>query len=356
MAMALVDMAASFFNVFKLLQFFYGNSDITCKIRGTSSRIGIFTSLLLTVMIAFYRHRAICYPFSRQWSVKSSILVSFGCFLLAVVISAPIAYFGHAYYLGPRLLICDLYGQIELVANIYSSGQAAIYLISCTTVVGLYSKIFLVIRASQKVRKTVLGGQRGTGTNVKLAGNELSSSSLSASGINTSVSVVMTNINVSDQNNLVTQNNAAHSCVNPGYELEEKHNDRMNVSKDKTVSNGLNDLSVSHSNIDGKNENASRATREKTVAKPSSNTGEHRVTLMLLVITAVLLITWLPTVAYNYLTTIQLIKIHQQTIGGPITYLLLQLKYITHFTNFFIYMAINRKFRQECYNLLSCKK
>ncbi|XP_072164891.1 uncharacterized protein [Diadema setosum] len=328
-ALAVVDLISSSFNVLKVVVFFSGVSDVHCVIEMVSLRSGVLTAALLTVTIAVYRFRAIVTPFSRPISPLTATWVSLGCFVFAFTYNSPFIYLSRAHEEGEKMT-CMVFGHIAWVGVTYAWSQTIIFSLSSLVSSILYFKIFRVIRGQQKVRRELTGGH-------VLKNTQSGICSVSSSVFADNKCVPKTVDFPSDESNAETFKSVETKDCPDDADLQMKSNN-----------NPVHDQTGTTTEIPA---------LSSKIKKKSNN--EHRTTVMLFVVSIVFFVSWLPSVSFDVIVTRELRDIvlfhYEKPLVAIVAYAGGQLKYINHVINVFVYAAVNRRFREDCLKAMSCK-
>ncbi|XP_072164889.1 uncharacterized protein [Diadema setosum] len=354
-ALAVVDLISSSFNVLKVVVFFSAVSDVYCVIEMVSLRSGVLAAALLTVTIAVYRFRAIVTPFSRPVSPLTATWVSLGCILLAFAYSLPFIYVTRAHEEGEKV-ICLMFGDVVWVGTTYSWSQTAIFSLSSLLSSVLYFKIFRVLRVQQTVRLE-LTGQHVTRNTQPAA--YVVSVNVSSDGncVRENLDLPSRDTNVETIGQLGTfvkaQNSMKGGYVTVLYRTNDPKGTTMNIKKTPGVDAGQSTTPVHPSSLP-----TDTGTRSKmTITKKENN--DHRTTVMLFIVSIIFFVSWLPSVANDVIASKEgsgVIFLHdEKPLLTLLVYAVTQLKYINHVINVFVYAAVNRRFREDCIQVLSWK-
>ncbi|XP_041486066.1 uncharacterized protein LOC121432271 [Lytechinus variegatus] len=130
-----------------------------------------------------------------------------------------------------------------------------------------------------------------------------------------------------------------------------------NANEDQTVKDGHFQEQDMENGDDPNATEQAKAVEPRRKVDPTSAQPEdkgHHVTRLLFIITVIFLLTWFPSIAYEYLPT-NLTMSREHTLSST-TLLLVQLKLSNHFINVFVYLAVNAKFRRQVRELFCCCK
>ncbi|XP_072177008.1 uncharacterized protein [Diadema setosum] len=311
-ALAVVDLVGSVISGVKIVAvFFHDENPWACFIEVIGSRSPLFASLLLTTSIAAYRHRAVCNPFGKRVGRRAAAWLSLTCTIFAFAVHVPFFFITTSQKLG-REYGCNVYGNIAWVQNVYARSQAVLFCASALPVTVLYALILKHIRHHQEIRREILSDTAVPEPIPKMK---------SAGAIfSISKSVKMTDQAPSDD---FAEN---VEPIPPHPSAEKEPPSRQNVDKARSGPRNV----------------------------PRS---DHKTTQMLIIITAVFFLLWLPSVVLDQLSFAQIRHISATIPNGTfMLYFLYQVKYISHITNLFVYIAVNRRFRDNCKKLLLGQK
>ncbi|XP_072168435.1 uncharacterized protein [Diadema setosum] len=349
MALAVNDLISSSFNFVKVFMSFFGDDDVRCIIEIVSLRSGILTAAFLTTSIAVYRAKAIITPFSRPFSLEFAMWLSLFCFLAAFVFNSPFIFLTRARLVG-GIAMCDSFGDVAWARSAYSWLQSVVFSSSSLVAGMLYSKIFKVIREQQVVRSRLTNGLRMKRACPSIS-KELSSAVTSNSQIppvvDIAVEATLSSTLVDNHAHAVPTNNS-----NFGAESQEgPYVTSTPVVHVKTIQQSPANKSIRVS--EAKDGQPTSSTRMKV----NSGADERRTTAMLVIVSFVFFVTWLPSVAFDMIGANKgsnLNSLHQQVmpVVSILYYGISQLKYVNHVINVFVYGVINRRFRLECRKLL----
>ncbi|XP_072177010.1 uncharacterized protein [Diadema setosum] len=313
-ALAVVDLLGSVISGVQIAAvFFHDEHPWACFIEIIASRSALFASLFLTTSIAAYRHQAVCNPFGRRVGRRAAAWVSLTCTILAFAVHVPFFFITTSHKAG-REYACNMYGNIAWAVYVYSRSQAVLFCASALPVTVLYALILKHIRYYQEIRREVLGD--------KAVSEPVSKSKAVGSVCSISKSVATSSSLVSS-------------------------NDFSNVEPIPTQPSGKGL---------GKGGLPSRQNVDKARNGPRNvPRSDHKTTQMLIIITAVFFLLWLPSVVLDQLSFAQISHI-ATIVPSALLYFLYQAKYVSHITNLFVYIAVNRRFRDNCKKLLICKK
>ncbi|XP_072164890.1 uncharacterized protein [Diadema setosum] len=338
-ALSVVDLISSSFNVQKVVVFFSGVSDVHCVIEMVSLRSGVLAAALLTVTIAVYRFRAIVTPFSRPISPLTATWVSLGCFVFAFTYNSPFIYLSQAHEEEGKMT-CMMFGDIAWVGVTYAWSQTIIFSLSSLVSSILYFKIFRVIRGQQKVRRELTGGH-------VLENIQSGICSVSSFVFADNKCVPKTVDFPSDESNGETFNSVKTKDCPDDADIQIKSNN-----------NPVHDQTGTTTEIPALVGQSAAVAHLSTKNKKRSN-NDHRTTVMLFIVSIVFFVSWLPSVSFDVLVTRELGEIvlfhYEKPLVATSVYAATQLKYINHVINVFVYAAVNRRFREDCLKAMSCK-
>ncbi|XP_072164886.1 uncharacterized protein [Diadema setosum] len=355
MALAIDDLISSMFNALKVAVFFSGVSDVYCIIEMVSLRSGVLAAAFLTVTIAVYRFRAVVTPFSRPTSLRSAACVSLGCLASAFVFNSPAILLNRAVEREGNIM-CVAFGDMAWVGITYSWSQTAVFSLSSLISSLLYFKIFRVIRGQQVVRRELTSGhlaRKDTLPAVYQISSTVAADHKSVIKITDSVD----NTGAGSSFKLSTYS-TNKDCIRGNQTEGTKPDDRGN----STLLEPANDEAVEGATGETTATTADQPTARKIPSQTTSrkkDSYDHRTTLMLLIVCIVFFLSWLPSVVFDVYSVREgsgSLSFHDQhPLPAMLVYAVTQIKYINHIINVFIYAFVNRRFRKECIQLLSCK-
>ncbi|XP_072177005.1 uncharacterized protein [Diadema setosum] len=320
-ALAVVDLVGSVINGVKIAAvFFHDEHPWACFIEVIGSRSPLFASLLITTSIAAYRHRAVCNPFGKRVGRRAAAWLSLTCTVVAFSVHVPFFFITTSYKLG-REYFCNVYGNIAWVQNVYARSQAVLFCASALPVTVLYALILKHIRYYQGIRREILSD--------KFASERTSKS----------------------------ETLGAVSCISKSIDMACNSSDPLSnnfspIAMDSHTAN----LKPSPPHPSDMKEPASRQNLDQAQARPRNvRKSDHKTTQMLIIITAVFFLLWLPSVVLDQLSIAQISHIGSIIPRGML-YFLYQVKYVSLITNLFIYTAVNRRFRDNCKKLFLSQK
>ncbi|XP_072177007.1 uncharacterized protein [Diadema setosum] len=166
-ALAVVDLVGSVISGMKIAAvFFHDEHPWACFLEIIGSRSALFAGLFLTTSIAAYRYQAVCHPFGKRVGRWAAAWLSLTCTILAFAVHVPFFFITTSQKAGSGY-ICNIYGNIAWVRSVYSRSQAVLFCASALPVTALYVLILKNIRRHQKIRRKVLSDQPVSGPKSK---------------------------------------------------------------------------------------------------------------------------------------------------------------------------------------------
>ncbi|XP_041458367.1 5-hydroxytryptamine receptor 2B-like [Lytechinus variegatus] len=314
-ALAVVDVIACVMNGMKIpIAFFHDEHPWACYIEVIGARSPLYAGLFLTISIAFYRYQAVCKPFDRRFGRRASTLVSICCPIIAFGLHIPFFFITKSMKRRGQYG-CNVYGDISWGRDVYAKSQAIIFFVSALVITTLYIRIYKFIRAHQIIRQQ------------------------------------MTNRYSSD-------------CQGrPGENIDTKAESVLSVSADISKSDitvsaegesiGITEMTSSVDIKPAKLKKAfQKATSHKMKRPAKKLQSDHKTTQVVIIITVLFFLLWLPNIVIDQIPNDQITRILlAKDNGSLIFYFTLQVKYISHITNVFVYILAFRRFRQTCCRL-----
>ncbi|XP_063963299.1 uncharacterized protein LOC135153070 [Lytechinus pictus] len=393
-ALAVVDLIASIISGMKIVMVFYHDEHPwACFIEVVAARSALYAGLFLTIWIAVYRYQAVCRPFNKRIGRRSATLIAIGCAVVAFVLHIPFFFITTSVKLGSEYG-CNVYGNTPWGRDVYAKTQAIVFCVSALAISVLYVRIYNFIRAHQIIRQKLTIGSAFVGRDLAKTVNDKTLPTPSAiPSVSATCATVASTSEPDDTNRQMT----AHYSLSYNNELGSDICDSQQKPVVKTMSNAedaveLRILKKSASNInintESRNDQTSFQENESVPAisntkrlfaiskkksqtlttdtksikdtgkaphhptndktKPSSsklqNTqSDHKTTKVVIIITVIFFILWLPNIIIDQVPFHQLNR-----VKAVIIYTFYQIKYISHITNVFVYSFTYRRFRQTC--------
>ena len=306
------------------------SSEYLCRLPRLITIISMYSSVFLTTAVAFDRYYCVCRPHERKMTpFRAKVLVTLSI-VLSILVSLPNLFaFGLVelpYGLGT---ICSRVGESWLV--IFQKSLMYIsFIISSLLVVILYRKVFQAIKI-QRLRLRTFDHSIQTALPTEVVAEMKEGTTV------TSLSQVQP---ISDAPPRPPREAFVHSNTE-GDPLPSRPIG-SSIGEHLQVPNGLNNQTV--------DEQIQRARKEKAAAAYSI---QRRTTKMLLLTTAVFLITWIPALLLNLIPPSRLAQTNRQ--NPAVVYAMRSLTnivLINHAINPVIYGFVNKRFRNDCVKVL----
>ncbi|XP_054773632.2 oxytocin receptor-like [Lytechinus pictus] len=358
--MAVVDFSVSCFHILKTISFKYGTNDFTCQLTIMTARAGIFASVFFTIALAAYRYRAICHPFRRPVSLRVGTLVSVASITVSVIINIPAFFIVDALPLRTGLLTCVIVDRSSWMEVAFSALSLLLFTAAVLVSTVLYSLLYRAIRKQQAVRKNLLGGRgrfKAAQNQTKPNKPPTDGSDASSQGVQSAPSNLSTTMIGLDAIQEATPNDvtSAESNINTVVMVADNEIHTTNANEDQFGKDGHSkEQDMENGDDPSATEQAKTVEPRLKVDKKSAQPEDkgHHVTRLLFIITVIFLVTWFPSIAYEYLPT-NLTMSREHTLSSA-TLLLVQLKLSNHFINVFVYLAVNARFRRQVRELFCC--
>lgn len=312
-ALAVVDLIACIINSTKIpIAFFHNEDPWACYIEVIGARSPLYAGLFLTIWIAFYRYQAVCKPFDRRIGRRAAILVSIGCAIIAFGLHVPFFFITKSQKRRGQYG-CNVYGNVSWGRDVYAKSQAIIFCISALIITALYLRIYKFICAHQIIRQKMTNG---SAFHNQAQAGKMDSKAGSVPSVSADISTSEVTISVVAEP-VGTRKSSAD----------------IESGKTKKV---INQLLTNN--------------KKKTPSKKRQNQqSDHKTTQVVIIITVIFYLLWLPNIVIDQIPNDQITRILLARDNGYlIFYFTLQVKYISHITNVFIYLLAYRRFRQTC--------
>nr|XP_054765839.1 uncharacterized protein LOC129272757 [Lytechinus pictus] len=310
-ALAVVDLIASIINGMKIVMVFYHDEHPwACFIEVVAARSALYAGLFLTIWMAVYRYQAVCRPFNKRIGRRSATLIAIGCAVVAFVLHIPFFFITTSVKLSGSEYGCNVYGNIPWGRDVYAKTQAIVFCVSALAISVLYVRIYRFIRAHQIIRQQLTIGSAFVGRDLAKTVNDKTLPTPPAiPSVSASCATVATTSEPDDTNTQMT------SIKDTGKAPHHPTNDKTKPSSSKL----------------------------------QNTQSDHRTTKVVIIITVIFFIFWLPNIIIDQVPFHQLNRVFLDTKKGlVIIYTFYQIKYISHITNVFVYSFTYRRFRQTC--------
>ncbi|XP_071480661.1 uncharacterized protein [Diadema antillarum] len=292
-ALAVVDLVGSVINGVKIASvFFHDEHPWACFLEIIGSRSALFAGLLLTTSIAAYRYQAVCNPFGKRVGRWAAAWLSLTCTILAFAIHVPFFFITTSQKAGSGY-VCNTYGNIAWAQIVYSRSQAVLFCASALPVTVLYVLILKNIRHHQEIRRKVLSDKPVSGPKSKPE---------AMGGVHT----VSKNLKM-----------ASFSSNPPSDDFS---------SVTLTIQPSVDPI-ISQPSGRGPPPSRQIVDQAQTGARKGRKS-DHKTTQMLIIITAVFFLLWLPSIILDQLSHVQIGHI-ASIISGTLLYFLYQISVTT---------------------------
>ncbi|XP_070568351.1 D(2) dopamine receptor-like isoform X3 [Ptychodera flava] len=371
-----------------------------CKTFTYTWFVSIGNSLLITGAIAVDRYNAICRPLNFSFTLKKAKVVVVACFLVSLILALPVFFmYGISYRerQGAFVYMCD-YVCNPKVDLVFFRVFFALYCVLVASTLVLYSKIIMTVRTQIRVRNRTLGLQK---TERKLSGlssmnmtvlsngkdlpqrferHTFASSSSKVSSVqgHDSGSSGSTNMNRADESEVSTPTGSLNRMSSGGniddhvaretkfianndgqrrnlkFDSAQEKDGNNEQSKTVVGNEGVASLArrgsptststTSGGSRQGRLGPTMRAPRQRKTPMLSKRTGIDRTVLMLMLVTVVFVISWMPLFVFSFIPKLN--WRHYDTYPSPVKHLVF-LYFVNNFLNPFIYSFVNKKFRRD---------
>ena len=321
---------------------FFNNFKFWCKGSPVIAQVLSHWSIYVMALIAIERFFTVCRPHDRTLTPKRALLAIVACLIVALVVDFPIAivsqieefpFFGW----GKR---CNDAAGPRWLDLLQKSFMNSLIILSLLVMIVLYTRVVIEVRRRTTVRPA---GDNATTSVFTDAGSTLMSnpaddnSSVPAAA---SATTGGTKVNVSSDEYRGDNHDGAPS---------DHRDDGTRISRDTAVVNAVGSGRTSATATGGD------ATTAKLARKPCRTSGGRgKTTKMLLLTTAIFVITYLPTAGMNLIPDHILVTnaLTQRKIL-LITFFIVRNVYIlNHVINPILYGFINKRFRDDCRKIM----
>ncbi|XP_072169082.1 prolactin-releasing peptide receptor-like [Diadema setosum] len=343
--LAVVDLFSCLSLAMKAVMYpLHGPADWTCIAKSMVVQTNLYSALFITLSLAMYRYVAVLHPFSRMIVARRAWLISAACVLLATLVQIPLIFTATSKKRGDAYA-CDTYGYDPKARQFYVIFPALIFLLSLFAIMNLYARVYHAIREQQKLREQMITGNANVSTidpASQCSGTDTYKSPVTrpkdiSIALNTHGYLVS-----SDDTNISRSGGCKENTPKTNHGLVELVGPNAVVSTTRIPPS-----SACDNKLVG-------VLATKSVAKQRRH-ADHKTTQMLMFITIIFFICWLPSVALRMIPP-EPKQLFAKRVPHALTAInvLVQLKHCNHFINVFVYLIVNRKFRQGCVEYLRC--
>ena len=296
--------------------------NILCKISLASTYLALFSSIFLTTAIACDRFFAVCTR-HKFTPIKAKVIVSC-CIITAFMLSGiSFATFGLIDTGGTPIcgIIQSASWQMHLMVMLFS----ITFILSLAIIIVLYLLIYRVIRRQAKIQASWSsnGQTQNAGNMVTITPPPISEASA------------------------VPETSVDPPCTSMQNSEQPKHAD--------TLQRGASSLEL----LARSSELPTSAHARKSNKKPQSGPKiQNRTTKMMFLTTLVFFVSWIPGISLRFIPQSKFQELYERGQAWRVLLLIPQyLVLINHAVNPFIYSFVNRRFREDCKNVMNrCKR
>ena len=318
-------------------------------------------SLFLTFVIAVDRYVTVCRPFGRHLTKTQAVVLAIASLAFSLLINlATLGYFKVIKVDDVTTAGCiwtyAVASPLQISMNVL---QTVLFFVAVAVIMFSYTKIFILIRRQARVRSEM---------DADLASHNVTRTTSAIGTISESVTASDRGSRKAWKNNIAPTANRQSSLIdessgvqNPGY---------LEVPSSRPggePSNSVRTLSKSPEGPVAGRDGPSSASMEISAAQssaaavghpsqPGENSGSNRptrrvhgdrTTKMLLFITVLLIVSWIPYVLIFSLPAHAYIYLVTRIISYKVVYSITRIRGFNHMINAFVYWAVNPVFRQD---------
>ncbi|XP_041480171.1 cholecystokinin receptor type A-like [Lytechinus variegatus] len=322
-ALAIADLLACCllpFGIHFWLTFNDQQSPVLCKIHIFTNFISVFTSMFISNAVAFDRYFAVCYPLKTFIDLHRSFKICVACFFIAFICSVPSVFVFGIRRHGPSVSHCTVTANQWLIEGIYGIIVFA-FLLSAAVLTTLYLQMCVILRRRVRSRARVAPAPRcKPSPDVAPPKNDHCIPTISHK-----VSAGDSSTYRSSEAVLVSGSSSARPPRDVNLAVPRIHTPSLRSFPEETARPANNNVVA-----------VADAMRNKT-------------TKMLILSTAVFIVSWLPNIIIKAIPSAQYQQLSQVHPALLITircfeYLFL----INHAVNPFVYSLVNKRFRGLC--------
>ena len=319
-----------------------------CRVALFGNNSLAFASLFLTAAIALDRFFYVCRPLGRRTTNRRAFILGVICYFLGGSLTCTKLIFvePHVSNHGQKTcLVIDTYPILDtLEAWLKTSGFALALVVSTV----LYTKIYLTIRKQARIHAQLVSGVSRTNksrlatiSERKSRGSEVRDKQANPVQVNSQEGTQTTQQETIEESGIGSdQQRITSSQVDPDSTLSEvevpQHPTTVQANRPETA------------------QSTQRVPVDTTASYPRprpTDRGENRTTKMLMAVSAILLASWLPPIAFFHLRDSTFEIIEHSITAETLVYIGKRLPGLNHIINYFVYSAMNKKFRTDCKRL-----
>eukprot|EP00057_Strongylocentrotus_purpuratus_P022543 XP_011677017.1 PREDICTED: gastrin/cholecystokinin type B receptor-like [Strongylocentrotus purpuratus] len=355
-------------------------TDISCITITFVSIVSLFQSFFIGATIALDRYFLICRPHSRFMTTRRGIAITVACFLISLVLAFVMSYYTKAKLHDHDVFQCTVpNGYIGLALETI---MIAVIVVCGGLIVVLYWRVYRALRQQRRIRvENDLNipsnhGQNGefSMTHKDSTRTDIETASLKNTET-TRIKTAVTSLSKKVATSLKSENGTEIGRC--GALESKRHDDVENVIHESISTleiDTVHDVGTSRArlppNLQAATDSPSKSnvgivlTRHQNAhigdaARPPIRLtpADRQATNMMLVITAVFVITWIPAIVATMVPATVLVEIASR--NNHLYLFVVFLKhtvYISNAVNPLVYGFMNTRFRKECLNELSCRR
>lgn len=358
-------------------------TDISCKTITFVSIVSLFQSFFIGATIALDRYFLICRPHSRFMTTRRGIAITMACFVISLISAFVMSYYTKAELHDNDVFKCTVpKGYIGLVLETI---LISVIVVCGGLIVVLYWRVYRALRRQRRIRvenDLNIPSNHGQHGEFSMTHQDSTRTDIeTASWKNTETTRIKTAVTSPSEKVATSLNSENGSEMNRFGALEsQRHDDVDNVIHESISTleiDTVHDVGTSRAQLPPN----LQATAQNTKSPSKSNVGviltrhqnahigdaarppigltpaDRQATNMMLVITAVFVITWLPAIVATIVPATALVKIASRNSHLYLFVVFLKhTVYISNAVNPLVYGFMNTRFRKECLDVLRCRR
>eukprot|EP00057_Strongylocentrotus_purpuratus_P035588 XP_800101.1 PREDICTED: gastrin/cholecystokinin type B receptor-like [Strongylocentrotus purpuratus] len=314
-------------------------------------------SLFLTFVIAVDRYVTVCRPFGRHLTKTQAVALAIASLAFSLLVN--LTSLGYFKVIDVKSAGCIWSVSASSLQISMKVVQTVLFFVAVVVIMFSYTKIFILIRRQARVRSEMDAGLAShTGTRTTSAIGTISES-VTASGRGSRKALTNQIAPTANrQSSLIDESSGVH---NPGYlEVPSSRPGGEPSNYGRTLTNPPEGLVAERDGPPSTSMEISATQSSSAAVGHSSQPGENsgynrptrrvhgdRTTKMLLFITVVLIMSWIPYVLIFALPANAYIYLVTRITSHQVVYSLARIRGFNHMINAFVYWAVNPVFRQD---------
>ncbi|XP_072178853.1 uncharacterized protein [Diadema setosum] len=355
MGMASIDLLCSLLHVMKMNVGSFANDNF-CRWLTFLSTAPTFVQLLLTTTVAIDRYIAICWPLNRRLTPRKAFIAVLLCYFVSTMI--PIPGVVMAYYDKLSKVCRRTDKSIQWLRYFHAVVFPSFFYPSLLVTVLLYIRIAHVLYKRVKIHATLVGLPKkpvasATGTSSAVVSGQLRPIQENSTAVTSATTSHVQNIEIAPAASGVTHTQGSSRMVLPAAQGDEMKERGPSFNTPGIKGSGEHPSNAAPPSAATTDDSATAVPpgrqRTKDGADADQQLQEQKTTRMLVVVALVFFISWIPTIVQTYVPRSTWYRI---ALSSDLIHTLYTLSYrlyeINSATNFFLYWALNSRFRRDC--------